>query len=71
MSFDAEAELAELQIEQAIFKASMRIMNSTQGAKSPQDAARILGRDIVDLIAEETGLNRDAVERSTSGPAPT
>jgi hypothetical protein len=67
VSFDAEAMLAEVLAEQAMWKAAKRLMNSTQGAKSPWDAARILGRDIVDLIAEETGLDRDAVERRWGG----
>lgn len=62
---DVEAELTKIGKEKALFKAAMRLLDSTPGAKGAADVARIREREWFTLLAEESGIPRDEIDETS------
>jgi hypothetical protein len=53
----------DLDTEIQLHQASIDLITRTPDAETLEDVARITGRPFSDLLAEETGVPRDVVER--------
>jgi hypothetical protein len=62
----AEAAAAEAEQGARLFRAAGQLINSTPGATTLNDAARIRGRDLDVLLAEESGMSLEEVREVIS-----
>ena len=68
---DLVKEKEELDLQMQVLEGIGRILEKTPGATDIEDAARRSGRSWVDMLAEETGLAPDVVERIANTPMST
>jgi len=54
-------ELPTVTPETVLFRAALHLVGSTEGAATLDQAARIRGRSVIGLLAEETGMSADQV----------
>jgi len=47
--------------ETVLFRAGLRLVSTTPGAATLDEAARIRGRSVIGLLAEESGMSADQV----------
>lgn len=63
---DMVREKEELDREIEVLDAMDRIVKKTPGATSIDDAERLTGRSVIDLLVEETGFTVEQIEQAAS-----